>query len=328
MDLLYAPVCNSLIDYINHFEQVIRVNKQLNQSSGQLVDCFFMSSRMAGSYFKILAVIAGDDKLRDQDLMFGNGLKADNQSVITPSAYTRKKLYLAKSLHFYAEYISVLPVADTGKARKVSKLLLRCLKCMICAKVEANALERTEQMLFRITTFGEAQSIFLTVFGIEFDLDDKIMQRALDGELIEDWPAWMIAQDAFARKLMEINLGSEVTINESRLYDGVAQVRDLLNKGLKNVLSVDDHTAQLERIDAYVDSGVSAIAKLAIAGVSPLADFQIPGTPEIVSESYDIIIEHLKGKLQGLQVLAAAVVLLEFAFEQTTVTLNAKFEQR
>ena len=319
VDLLFTPDCGSLNDYASHLKQIIRINLALNQPKDQLFECFMMSSRLAGTYFKILAVIAGDDKLRDEDIAFDGGLKKSSNDTVIPSSSARKTLYLAKSLRFYHEYMYQLPVADTSQARRVAKLLLRCLKLMICAKVDAKDLVRIEHELFSVTTFGEVQSMFFDVFGTKFD--GGLMQQVLDGAPVDDWPAWMVAQDSFARTLMSINLSDKIDINDLRFYDGLAQVRDMLNVGLKNVLCIDD-SSRPEYISAYADNTASIIVKLALSRVPSLADFETATTPELVLESYGVMIKHLKGDVTGLEVLAASVILLEYAFEQSMAILE------
>jgi hypothetical protein len=324
IDLLFTPVCNSLDDYVSNFEQVMRINTLLNQPSDRLVESFMMSSRLAPHYFKILPVLAGSSTFKTADLVFGEGLKFDISEVVKPSEAARRGLYGAKSLRFCDEYAYLLPVADTGKARKTAKMLFRGMEFMICAKATAEGLSGTETNLMKMNTFDEVLAVFSKTYDCVFTGDTALLQKTLDGETIEDWAAWMVVQEEFAQLLVHLNRDSKLSVDERRFSTGLSQVRDLLYRDLKNILSLSvDEDIQNIRVGEFADDAASATVKLALAGVTSLGDLEVYGTPSLVKEGYGVMVEHLKGEVKGLRVLAAAVVVLEYAFEQALATLES-----
>jgi predicted nucleotidyltransferase len=321
IDLLVVPIHDSLENYVGHFEQLINIVVELNKRLDRPVEVFFMSPSTVDMYFGCLSVIAGDNILRDEDRIFGEGHQnLGVRSTLFTDDY-RKSLYAIKAKNFCDEYGRLLPLADTSSARKIAKLLLRGIKFIICAQTKASILTYMEQKLFFVTTFNEARSI-LDGMGKTGLIVDDIIQKAFDGKSVDDWPAWMIEQDVLARQLIELKIDAELNVNMYRLYDGVCLVREMLIAGLKDTLNEKNVERRLELIDKYANDTAGVVAKLALAGVTSLMDFESSTTPEIVSQSYVILVNHLKVGIQDLRCLAASVVLLEYAFEQSTTKVS------
>jgi hypothetical protein len=321
VDLLIVPICDSLDDYVSHFEQVININANLNALNNDLFETFFMSSRIAYDYFNILPIIAGDAFLRDKDLLRGFPHVDNGSSLPRPSLAVRKRLYLAKVILFHQEYLTALPVANTTKARKVAKLLLRDLKMIVCGQVEVEELDEVEGRLCAAINFSEVMAIIREQLGVEI-LVDEILQRAIDGEDIDDWAEWMVAQDTLVRQLMSLRMETVFSAEQSRLYVSMVQVRDLLNKKLKDIFDSSRSTYRVIDIENYANETASVIVKLALAGVSRLISFDDEETPQLIKEAYEVVVEHLQGQVNGLRVLAASVALLEYALEQSIIYAN------
>jgi len=319
IDLLIVPVCDSLDDYVAHFKQLINIADKLNLPSDQLVEFFILPSSIVDIYTTCLSVISGDSKLQDEDLVYkAKDHGADQpQEQLVPSLKARKGLYVAASEKFRGDYARLMPVADTGRARKTAKCLLRGLKLIVCAHTDEDSLMKMEQRLTSVDTFSQMRPILSElVKDTDFTIDD-IWQDTLDGHAVDDWSEWMMAQEAVAKQL----LGHRFDMDNAdvRFYDGLYQARELLVAGIKNVLNEKRLDYQKEYMETFANDTASVIVKLALSGVECLIDFEDTATPSIVSDSSVLLIEYLKGDLVSLRHMAACVVLLEYAFKQSLI---------
>lgn len=315
-DLLIVPICDSLGDYVSHFEQAIKIYHSVEQED-EVVDVFFMSSKLAYDYFMILPVISGCRAPEAEDLIYGNGKHL--QKVEMPKNDTRREIYRAKAYTFVRQCEDVLPVADTSMARKISKRIFQGMKIIVCA-LSTDELTELEERLININEYDLLCNEYNRATNSNIVMP-QILKDVLEGEDVDDWSAWMVGQEYVLRNLMKLGAIGEYDVNRRLLYDGVASVRDLLNRHLKDVISCDDQLRE-GRTGTFADEAAKTIVRLAGSGVDQLKDLDAESCPAIVREAYEVMITHLQGEECGLRCLSAAVVLLEYAFEQCVKVLN------
>jgi hypothetical protein len=317
VDLLIIPNCDSINDYLSHFNFAMRVASELNGGKGQLADVFLMSSSIAYAHYSFLSVFAGTNEARVEDRIFGENIESVAQHVHFPSSVL-KKFYVAKATRFCNDYGNgILSVADTSMARKTTKELLRGIKTIICASVDDEHLASTEKILFSIGTFGMLKPIFKAVTKHELRVD-KILDEVLAGKNVDDWPRWMIAQDRLSQLLMKIEL-DQLRLDEERRFDAMGRIlRDMLIVDAKNVISIDDDGMRIKLIEEYINNTASIIVKLALTGVDELGNFEHGSSPDVVIESYELVVDFLKKNNSNgdLRTFTAATILLEYAFNK------------
>lgn len=325
LDLLFVCNTQSIDDYVDHFTHIINLQTKLSSHKDQLIEAFFASVSIVQLHFLCLSTIGGSEDLARQDLLYGSGRQGQTKSDIIPSDLSKKNLYLARATSFCNEYGRLLPIADTARARKTSKVLLRGLKLLICANTPEQKLNAMEKMLFSVATFHEINTIFRQATGEDLQVGE-ILEKALAGEDVGDWPEWMIAQDKIARQLLHFGERRQLSLSDMRLYETMTVViHDMLIAGLKNIFSEKNAQIREKQIGEYADKTASLVVKLALSGVEKLINLESLGTPLIVKSSYQGFIKHLQGDLiPSLRVLAMAVILLEYSLTQSVAYVNQK----
>lgn len=321
IDLLFLCQPRTIKEYSDCLLYINNLAKQLDDIDNHIVETFFGSVSVVELYFSCLATIIGDDRLRDSDLVFGS-IPVEVKSDVLPTLEVRKSLYMARATYFCHDYERLLPIADTEKARKVAKILLRGLKLVVCAHTPLNEIRAMEERLFAVATLRDIVPILKATCKRDLRVD-PIFDKVLAGANIEDWSAWMVAQDEVARQLSEIITREPLSAKDLRFYETIVVVlHDMLIAGLKEILSEKDDESRDMLIQGFIDRTTSLIVKLAMLGVATLYDFELPSTPQIVKESYEVVIEHLQGTENGITGLASSVVLLEYSLKQALAYAN------
>lgn len=318
IDLLIIPNGDSLDTYVKHYQQLISIPPKLTLPHDQLVEFFVLSSSIIEMYTHCLSTLINANRLYDEDRIFtASNKNSPPYERVAPSLVTRQNLYKMAANKFCAEIVMRMPLADTSKARKTAKNLLAGLKLIICAKVDETRLNEMEKQLFAIYTFEQIRPILTDVLPEVSIIIDPIFQQALDGKACDDWSEWMVAQDVIAKQLLELTF--DMTNREKRFYDGMYQMRDMLVISVKNILNEADRMRRNELMDVFVHDAAGVIARLALMGVERLVDFDDIQTPQMVTESSEVLIEYLKGEPVNLRHMAASVILLEYGFKQSIV---------
>lgn len=320
IDLLFLCQGSSIEDYASHFDRIIN-QVQLADTNDHIIEAFFASPSTVEFYFSCLATIIGDNALKTEDHIFGEaGYLLNGKN--TPSLAVRQRLYQARSIYFCNEYSRALPVANTEKARKVAKLLLRGLELVICAYTPTDRLVEMEKNLFSVATFKDLRPFFESTVGLELKVD-KVFEEALVGTAIKDWPSWMVAQDKVAHQLLNLGANQQLLLLEARFFETVAGVvHDMLLADLRSILSEKDSKTRKEQIAKYADTTASIIVKIGLSGVTALNDFESSLTPPYVKESYRMLVKHLQGNPPSLSILASSVILLEYSLAQAIEYAN------
>lgn len=316
-----VPDYDSVTDYAAHLKQATEIHKTLNHSEDDLTEIFVMSSRSAYGYFKLLPVLASSEELAHEDSLFGlHNPKLHSPTSLSPEG--RRNLYIAFADQFRSEYLNLLPVADTSKARKTAKRLLRGIKVIICANTAADELAVMERTLSSLNTFDEITPLYQKITGEKIIAGDSIA-CALQGEAIDDWALWMTDQEEVARGLLIARI-PELKQGELRFYDGMQKILlDMLIIDLKDIICQREDVVRRELIESYVDAAAGLTARLALCGVESLSDFE-ESAPRDVLQSYEILVDHLKNGGSDFHDLAAASIMLEYAFEQSVIEANKR----
>lgn len=322
IDLLFVCGVQSLEDYVRHFEQIGSAIVKLESFNNQLIEAFFASREYVRYYTECLATIGGFRELASEDLLSGRGEFIISDNIVIPSPLTKSRLYKVRARNFCIEYGRLLPIADSSKARKISKVLLRGFKLLIVSSTPIDELARTEEALFSMASFEEVENLLRRFTGRDI-IVDQVIKDTLAGKDIEDWSAWVQAQDKIARDLLYFEMQENVDITLFRLHETIgAIVQDMLIVGLKNILTEPNAAIKSELIETYVCKSSSLIARLALSGVESVYNLEEQGTPDLVQQSYRIIEGYLRGKDATLHTLAAAVVLLEYSLAQSIAFAN------
>jgi hypothetical protein len=322
IDLLIVPKCGSLGNYVSHFEQAIRMSKTLkDQHADWCVDLFFMSARIARSYFKLLPVIAGGRELSEGDLIYG-ATKDKELGPVLPSLATKQRFYFAKLIDYIGYCERLMPIADTSGARSQAKQMVRAMKIATCAMADIGDFKRAEALSL------ESENTMASVISVlEGFMDISLQSEFSQGDIlrdgqINDWSQWMKIQDVFARYMTTLGLSFKLSAEDKRRYLCYAKLRDMLNRELKNILSQADDTQRRLLIERYVNDAASVLTRLALDGLSCVANLEEPALPKRITRSYDILVGCLQGDICDLRALAASVVLLEFAMEESISSMN------
>lgn len=315
IDLFVVPPCNSLVSYKEWLEATINLSGELNQSNEQLFDVFLLSKRIAGQHFACLSILAGRIPSKSEAIS-GDSSILVYKNLTSEDFY--RKMYQAKEQIFSDQCVEQFPVADTSKARKTAKLLLYFLKVFVCTYDLESNLSQLEEELFDVKDFSILQKRIEKLMQAAMpDLD--VFQEALDREKVSDWPAWMIAQEELVYWILSNKPKSFRDKTEERFFKAICEVRDMLMLDLKGILHEQDVSLRQEKISEYVDKTASVLVKLALCGAPALADLTNAVTPLIVRQSYDMLVSHLKSARTDEMCLAAAVVLLEYALEESVI---------
>jgi hypothetical protein len=230
---------------------------------------------------------------------------------------TRKKLYCAEALRMSRKCQDMLPVADTAKARKTIKDVIRATKMLICALTPAEELKATEKILFSTKDLNALKLIIDKLVDIPMPIDE-LLNDLLKANDVSDWSAWMVAQEQLRYWLADIEpriLFSNV--KEQRLHEAITRTRNMLLPGLRNIFFERDEKLRRQLISDYADETASTIVQLGMSGVSELLDFTTSAIPPIVRRSYDMLIIHLQESNPTFESLAASIILLEFSFKHS-----------
>lgn len=317
VDLLLIEDHTSLSQYVAHLNQAQLIAASLKKPKNEeLFDIFMMSSMVAELHYSCLPVLAGSTTLDKDDLIAGAHFRINFKANILSNDF-RQQLYRARANHLSRQYIQYSPVADTANARKVAKLILRILKLVICANSKVEDLNKIEKSLLPIDKLIDIESLFFEIVGRRVTID-PIIQQALEGKDINDWPAWMIAQDKLARQFLDFRLDAIFSVNDYLFYDTIAYIlQDMLTLEIKNIIGTQNEKKRLALMEQFVNKAASCTVRLALAGVMSLANFDHPDTPKIVSKSYDVVVQYLRTGIMNMQGIAASVVLLEYALTQS-----------
>ena len=313
IDLLLVPESNSLKAYREWVDDLVYLNKELNRPDGQLFDIFALSRNIAAIHFACLSTLAGRVP-REEDTIFGKQFAL--KSITSDDVY--KRLYKAEFLIFRQRCLESFPVADTSRARKTAKFLLRFIKVFICACDSKTELSHLEAQLCDIKDFSGLQEYLKKITNSSLPQFD-LFQKALDGETVDDWPAWMMAQEELTYWLVDNTPDFFKDKSEQRFFVTVCQVRDMLMLGLKDILSLQDDEERRRRIGEFADKTASILVKLAMSRVVKLADLTTETTPIRVKDSYEVLVHHLKSTRADEMCLAASVILLEYALEESVL---------
>ena len=316
IDLLCVPSPLSFQDYVTCLEKTFFLTEELNKNKSDIVDVFLLSSTVANLHFSYLSVLAGASEIDIKSAI----VKASDSIRLfkSPTPAFCTQLYIAKSFDMISIAQEQFPIADSSHARKVAKELLRALKVTFCALNEGD-LRSLENELMLINSFSGLERMMVS-FPLGSMPHLSMLECILEGKDIEDWPVWMIAQEEIARwfEQLEAYMIKKLPRPNRRLYRGIVQVRDMLLLDLKDIFLQFDRSARLEMIQHYADAAAGVMVKLSIAGVPGIGDLTSTSTPVKVREAHDIIVSHLITPQPSLSCLAAAVILLEYALEQTT----------
>lgn len=320
VDLLVVPTCDSLSDYVSHFEQAIKASKYLNKDEQQdLYEIFLMSSSVANYHYSCLSVFAGARYADERDWLVG---KKNIQDLMPVSDALKSELYKAQAKKFREDFATFSPKTDTSKSRKVAKELLRGLKIIICANVDPKELEATEDLLFDVFSFDRIESVFYEIVGVKLKIH-SIFDSVLMGDTVDDWSLWVTEQELMAGQLPDLKVKNELdntSLSEGRFYRTVGDMlRWMLIIGVKDIINEGDDKRRGLMIRSFVDESLSMVVRLAVAGVKPLTNFETDDTPRIVKDAFDIIVDFLKAEDAevSLMQLTSSIVLLEYAFRQS-----------
>lgn len=324
-DIVVVPEDGSLVGCEAHLKQTISLAAYLNASKERLVDVFFLPGSITDLYLNCLSVYWGRRGLRSTDLLTGRPTLHHRPQRLAIEC--QKALYVQEAIKLCDYYKFCLPIADTSQARKVAKRLLISCKLLICAAAQEDILLK-EEALFSVHTFADAKN-FLGETNFPTLKVGEYPDVVLKGHSVENWPAWMIAQEEFAQWLTEVHvkgLLSEMTnaTGNGRLFIGICRMYDMLAIQLKNIVMAKEEEARTRLIGEFADRTASVIASLAWSGgVTALVDFEKSGTPEDVARSHEILVQHLQSAKTDIACLAASVTLLEYAFQKGIVKANS-----
>lgn len=306
VDLLLVSLCRSLKDYADQLDLVMRLSEELNQGNEHF-DVFFLTRMIAPLHLRCLSVLVGLNSINNKNVVFGPTIKYSEFDHTLTDEETRRKIYRAATVQFSRECRSRLPVADTGQARNVAKLVMRLLKSYMCATSPVGRLDATEQ---RLLEMKDLQEVAL-MSGITMP---RVLGDALRGNDIDDWPCWMIAQEELVYGIADIEQKVLFRNHEEwRLFEEIVQVREMLFSQLRNIIAAQAG-AREELISDFADRTSSCAVRLGLAGVSELLDFTTVSTDQIIKDSYSILVEHLQKSRPDIECLAASIVMLEYAF--------------
>jgi len=317
IDLMITPDLKGFDDYVAGIGAARQVSVLLNSEPDQLVDVFILNRRISDMYFACLSAIWGFNQLDKADLVYGTlPLEREVPSQAIDTRH-RKALYVSKAAHFCNQLAHDLPQADASSARKTAKDIIKCLKVTACALAPLESLNDIEKEVFATKDFQKVISQLDHGHDDWGELVDGL-QKIINEGRVEDWPAWMMLQDAAARQLLMYLPGLRQQANDDRFYAALWQVWDLLTKGVKDVLLTDREKLFPGAISEFADRVTGIIVKLGLAGVDELIDFETDATPNDVKRSYQLIVDHLQEDDMhrgDIALLGASVVLLEYAFE-------------
>lgn len=322
LDLLYTPEYNSLEGYAKHFQQATKIAFNLRKSQRQLVDVFVLSPRILGLWLACLSVLTDSNKIYDEDCIFYNSGKRVVLDSIIPTAECSQALYVAMSEMLYEKHNTILPFADTTKARKTAKDLLKWLKLIICANTPPSRLFEIETKLFSVATFKEIKPFFDKTTNINLQTD-VILDSVLRGNNIEDWAAWMVAQEALLKQLDSIrsNPGAGLKVNNRRLFEGMCRAYTMLVMTVKAIVVAKNEARRSKLIEEFAFSTASVLVQLALSGVKSLESFE--GAPKLIVESYEVLEKHLSSNARDDRLLAASAILLEYALKKSILVANS-----
>jgi len=314
-DLLIISNCRSIGDYVESYRQALSVSSALNEGLFGSVDVFPLTEHIVSRYFSCLSVLAGSTSLNNHEPLFGRNMESSMSHKEMPSALFRKKLYCAEALRLSRKSQEMLPMADTARTRQVIKEVTRALKVFICAVVPLAELESTEEKLFSIKDLRTLKTMVDDVIAEPVPIGPALAV-ALEVDKIADWSQWMVDQVELSYWFAEVEsyvLISEV--KERKFFESIVQVRNMLLPEMRNIFFEKDADIRSEVIGRYADEAAATIAQLGLLGVPELLDFTTDNTPQIIQQSYEILVEHLQERGSGFRCLAAAVILLEFSLQ-------------
>lgn len=315
VDLLCVPSLESFEDYVGYFEKIITLTQYLNRNDTDIVDVFSLSADTANLHFSYLSVLAGAHEVDLKKAILGVSTSIRVNG--SPKKILRKHVYIVKAFDSLSLTQKQLPVADTSHARKVTKELLRTLKVTICA-LHQGGQRHLEDKLIHSNNFLDLEPFVSKFLGTKIP-HLKMLQNVLKGEDIQDWPAWMIAQEEIAQWLNELEclVVEKLPGVNRRLCGGIVQVRDMLLLDLKDIFRQKNDKIRAKMIHNYADSVAGVIVRLSMAGVPHLGDLTSGNVPARARAAYEVMVKHLADPRPNLGCLAAAVILLEFSLEQT-----------
>jgi hypothetical protein len=316
IDLMITPDPQSFDEYVAGLSSARQISVMLNSEPGQLVDVFILNSRLADRYFACLSAIWGFNQLDRNDLVYGTFAQDHNPLSPAIDARHRKALYVSKAAYFCNQLAHDLPQADASNARKIAKDIVKCLKVTACALASVESLDNVERGVFATKDF---QKVLAQLDSGQDDWAELAagLQKIINEGRVEDWPDWMMLQDASARLLLEYVPRLKQQMTDDRFYAALWQVWDMLTKGVKDVLLTDGEELFPAAISEFADRVTGVIVKLGLAGVEELIDFETNDTPSDIKRAYRLIVDHLQAddlNRGDLPLLGAAVVLLEYAF--------------
>lgn len=321
VDLLVIAKNDSLKDYVSHFHSLANLDTS-QLPNPDLLEIFSMSPDTVQVYLSCLSVIAGASSLDESNFVAGEKYLPRKDSP-APSLRTRLSLYRARMYDFYLEALRGLPYADTTKARKVVKNMLRAAKVTICANVSTDELLATENELFAAATFQDVQRLYEKSMHRSLDYSHyEVFDRVLSSGEVEDWPAWMMAQGQVISEILLL-IRHFSPDREYILSSTVCRtLQGMLVIGVKNIINERNSAARDELIYNFANETASILVKLALEGVDELADFDNNDTPQVVKEAYDTMVRHLKGDVTRDVLFASSVILLEYALKRSIIYIN------
>jgi hypothetical protein len=314
LDLLITADSDSIADYERNLERVGTLKKDL----GSEADLFFLSKDILPLHMTCLSVLMGIDNTSDKRALFyGKPISSLPPSNKKKDLLIRHLLYKAQAISMLNDLNEKLPVADTEYARHVAKSILKALKVICCALSPVNELTLTEKQLKAHKNFDGILSVFYSLTGRSLTVPDTL-KEALTHEKILDWAGWMVAQENLIAELLEYKAELSLSeVKEDRLVEAIVSVRNMLLLDLHGIIDAPSIKKQHDLISDYADKTASVLVRLAVNGVSDLADLTSHNTPGIVTESYAIIVKHLQRKHPDITCLAASIVLLEYALKSS-----------
>lgn len=321
IDLLITPENQTFEDYVKSTTYARNISVSLNKD--QLVDVFILNSRITDTYFACLSAIWGFNHLDKADRVLAGFSGSHHRQPASIDTRHRQNLYASKALFFCNQLAHDLPQADASSARRIAKDILKCLKLVACALAPLESMDDVEGEVFATKNFEKVISQIEHGDSEWGAMKDGLQVVVREGKT-DDWSAWMMLQDDAARQLLSYDAALRERVAESRFYVALWQVWDLLTKGVKDVLLVEEPHFK-SSISEFADRVTGVIVKLGLAGVDALVDFESATTPSNVVKASLLIEKHLQTDdldRGDMRLLAASVILLEYAFA-TALESNA-----
>lgn len=304
----------SVVECEKQLLQAVNIAREVRGVEDRIFDIFYMDLKIIEARLSCLSVLAGRRTVQSDDLIFGKHRQYDS---VMPSQECQAALYREYATNMCSTYKRFLPNADTSESRKIAKLLLRDVKALVCAVIDPSTLRSTEDYLLKAGNFADVLSI------LPDDLprlkSGGSLEVALTGEQTKDWAAWMMAQYEYLNWFTQVVdrrlLAANGSAHMAFLFSSISQMRYMFGLRLKNIIVAEDTDEYSRLLKEYVDEAAGVITRGALSGnISSLLSFEAETTPEEVAESYEIIVEYLQGSKPNTESLAAAIILLQYAF--------------